>query len=53
MASNANAGGRAQTRKPVKDLSPKDVKKVVGGKAGATENPYLTIKLTEVLVSQV
>ncbi len=53
MASNANAGGKAKTRKSVKDLSPKDMKKVVGGKAGATQNPYLTIKLNEALVSNV
>ena len=53
MASNANAG-KAKTRKSVKDLSPKDMKKVVGGrKAGGDPEAVPHIKLNEVLVSNV
>lgn len=54
MASNANAGGMAKTRTPVKDLRPRDAKNVVGGhKAGGDKQQYLEIKLREVLVSNV
>ena len=42
MASKAKAGRKGNSRKSVKDLGPKDAKKVVGGR-----------KLTDVLVSNV
>ena len=38
-------------KKAIKDLTVKDAKAVVGGKAGGTQSPYLVYKLNEVIVT--
>ena len=49
MASKANVSRKAKIRKSVQDLSPKDLKKVVGGrKAGGSQQDFLIVKLTDV-----
>jgi hypothetical protein len=38
--------------KKIKDLGPKDAKTVVGGrKAGGSQQEYLNVKLTDVLIT--
>jgi hypothetical protein len=51
MAKNKKAGKKAKDL-PVKSLAAKQAKQVVGGrKAGGDQQEYMTIKLSDVLVS--
>jgi hypothetical protein len=48
--------GKAKTRKrtPAKDLTLKDGKTIQGGrKAGGTQQEYLTVKLTDAMITSV
>jgi hypothetical protein len=40
-------------KKQIKDLTAKDAKAVVGGRAGDTKHEYLVVKLSDVIVTSV